>query len=384
MTENSVPHQDPSSTGSTDETERVEVRFRVCWGTTSDRAAGAVLIVSPTDDKAHPGTPTAVDEDGDLDLELEPGEWSCTAMHPDGRQLKPRQVKVPDDVPGPGEKIELRLISLTRDISQTWGRWTFVILIALLTGLIWSWISTHRRYPNPPVPTRASIMLDAAARLRATLDETDDSGAGEALAELVANLDLLRADDSLSENFRQTLNGYEQKFRAWLADDAEIGDDALKELRLEEVAGLESTLPGLAAAELAASGRAESSLLWSRPPKLYLEILFWAAAGILVQLIITIAGYLRWNTFIKNGIYLHVALLITVPMLTLVFVQIISMGRLTTSDSTVVLDLSDPRIVAGAAFLIALVPWGLWDRIRGASRKILGDAGDAGHSSSGA
>ncbi len=481
MNEDTVPVEDENATVDNGNPEPAKVSFRVCWGKTSDRATGAILVLSQTDDKADPETPFAVDEDGDLDIALEDGEWSCTAIHPDGRQLRPRLLKIPNDLPEAGEKIELRLISLTREINQTWGRWTFAILIALLAALAWAWVETHRLHPDPGLPSRASAMLDAAAQLRADLAATDDprkneslpasitalgahldssrlegdlkkkldetakskarmdlllltnaekvmlelqqlevdlgeagpvserpgadgnrddqetpltetialvtsatsdigSGAApaesEALAELVDNLATLRAEGSNSEDFRQKLNGFEQKFRAWLADDAEIGNEALNGLLAEEITAFERTLPDLAASELEASDGTVRSTLWSKPPGLYLEILFWATAGILVQLIITIAGYLRWNTFIKNGIYLHMALLITVPLLTLVFVQIISMGRLTADDSTVVLNLSDPRIVAGAAFLIALVPWGLWDRIRGASRKILGDNSD--------
>lgn len=471
MNDEPVPVNDSGTTIDATLPTKRKVAFRVCWGETADRATGAVVILEPSGDAAIPGTPFAVDEDGDLDVELEAGGWSCTAVHPDGRQLKPRSLKIPDDVPDPGKKVVLQLYSLTRDINQTWGRWTFAILIVMLAVLIWAWVDSHRRHPDPAVPSRASAMLDTAARLRATLAEADDprgtesflaslraldslldsSGlngelkkklvetakqkeamglllltdaekvtlelqqleillgeAGEGsdpgiagalatttgalnlamaeiesgtepnesrgLKELVAKVAELR-EKATSEDFRLRFTGHEQRLQTLMAVEEEMGDETLIRLLLEKIAALESTLPALASAELEASEGSASSTLWSKPPKLYLEILFWATAGILVQLIITIAGYLRWNTFIKNGIYLHAALLITVPLLTLVFVQIISMGRLTADDSTVVLDLSDPRIVAGAAFLIALVPWGLWDRIRGAGRKVLGDNG---------
>ena len=471
MNEDTVPVEDENATVDNGNPEPAKVSFRVCWGKTSDRATGAFLVLTPSLDPTCPGKPHAVDEDGDLDIELEEGKWSCTAIHPDGRQLKPRPLKIPKDVPDAGEKIELRLISLTRDINQTWGRWTFAILIALLAALAWAWVETHRLHPDPGLPSRASAMLDAAAQLRADLAATDDPrkneslpasitalgahldssrlegdlkkkldetakskarmdlllltnaekvmlelqqleivlggainddpnelltettdlleiataeiGSGtdpnesKALADLANQLVSLEDEESYTEGFRQQVNGYEQKLRAWMAKDEEIGNGALTELLLGEITAFESTLPDLAASELEASDGTVRSTLWSNPPGLYLEILFWATAGILVQLIITVAGYLRWNTFIKNGIYLHVALLITVPLLTLVFVQIISMGRLTADDSTVVVDLSDPRIVAGAAFLIALVPWGLWDRVRSAGRKMLGDSSAA-------
>lgn len=474
MSGDAVPVQDPGATVDATQPRKAEVPFRVCWGTTADRATGAIVILTSAGDSSQGGRPFAVDEDGDLDVELDEGEWSCMAIHPDGRQLKPKPLKIPDDVPEPGKKVVLQVYSLTRDINQTWGRWTFAILIVMLAVLIGAWIDSHRRHPDPAVPSRASAMLDAAAQLRADLAEADDpresesfltaiktldslldssglkgelkkrldetakqkaamelllltnaekvalelqqldfhlgeAGAGvdpesaealttttatliiamaevesgtdpsesQSLTELVTKLGELR-DQVSSEEFRQRLNGHEQKLRTWMAEEEEMSDETLIRLLLEKIAALESALPALATAEFEASEGTASSTLWSKPPKLYLEILFWATAGILVQLIITIAGYLRWNTFIKNGIYLHAALLITVPLLTLVFVQIISMGRLTADDSTVVLNLSDPRIVAGAAFLIALVPWGLWDRIRGAGRKVLGDNGATG------
>ncbi len=451
---------------------KVTVPFRACWGMTSDRATGAVLILEPAGDNTFPGATVAVDEDGDCDVDLDEGEWSCTAIHPDGRPHEPKLLKVPADVHmKPGQKVELRLLSLTRDISQKWGTWTFAILIALLTILVGAWLDAHRRHPDPAVPSRASAILDWAAKVKADLAEADDPRKSESfpasikelgshldssqlkgepkkqlnkaakqqdrleflllshaekvklelrqlevflgewhdsggdtlekakkalektkdeaasstsprdiksLMPLVEQLAGLRAgiqDDPSADARRNNLNGYEQKLRALAGVREEIAEEQLIKLVREEVEELEGMLPELAAAELKASKNIARSVFWSKPPKLYLEIWFWATAGILVQLIITVAGYLRGNRFIKTGIYLHTALVITVPLMTLVFVQVVSMARLTADDSTVVLDLSDPRIVAGAAFLIALVPWRLWGRIQGAGRQLLGGDG---------
>lgn len=261
------------------------------------------------------------------------------------------------------------------DLSQTMGQWTFGILIALLGIVVLAWIVSHVRDPDAAVPSRASAALDAAAQLRGNLVKAEDPGSDDDVRASIKTLGSHLDSSGLAGELKRKLDEAAADVeRMALHLSESIGGEPLPALLLDQVAELERKLPELATLELEASGGTRRSILWSQPPKLYLEILFWATAGILVQLIITIAGYLRWNKFIKNGIYLHVALLITVPLLTLVFVQIISMGKLTANDSTVILDLSDPRIVAGAAFLIALVPWKLWDRIRGAGRKVVGDA----------
>ncbi len=105
------------------------------------------------------------------------------------------------------------------------------------------------------------------------------------------------------------------------------------------------------------------SYLWQKGSQRYFEILFWAVAGILVRLILTVAGYLRRGRFYRSGLYLHWALLICSPILTVVFVLLFSTVQIQAQGIT--LQLSDPRIQVAASFLLAATPWGLWEKLQG-------------------
>ena len=187
----------------------------------------------------------------------------------------------------------------------------------------------------------------------------------QALTELIKALSALNSDGKgLRPKYLAKLN---KLFEESKHSEGQRTDEFSTKLK-----GLESELSALAQAEVKAAMGGSSDFIWSTSPKIYLEILFWALFGTLVRLIFVVHQYLRWNRFFKQGMYQHIALLITVPILTLVFVAVISMAKLTAEDASVVLDFSDPRIVAGGSFLIALVPWQLWERLLGTARKVVG------------
>ena len=117
--------------------------------------------------------------------------------------------------------------------------------------------------------------------------------------------------------------------------------------------------------------RGDGSYLWRTGSARYFEVLFWAVAGILVRLILTVAGYLRRGKFYRSGLYLHWALLISSPILTVVFVVLFS--TITIRAQGISLELSDPRIQVAASFLLAATPWKLWERLQSVGESMVGN-----------
>lgn len=138
----------------------------------------------------------------------------------------------------------------------------------------------------------------------------------------------------------------------------------------EDLEALESTLPALAQAEIEDASRTLQQRFGGYATQV--EIAFWALVGILVRLIMDIQRYLRRDRFYIRGIYQHVALLVCVPIFSVVFISLATMASLRAADGSLVLDFADPRIVAAASFLLALSPWALWERLLGISRGISG------------
>lgn len=203
--------------------------------------------------------------------------------------------------------------------------------------------------------------LDLISNARKSLTDGTNPDKSKPLANVIKKLEESGFKDAVLEKT------FLERLRLLVADSGAQAMDFGEALNK-----LESKLPNLAKAEAAAAKFGSSSLIWFSGYKIYLEILFWALFGTLVRLIFVVHQYLRWNRFLIQGIYQHIAFLITVPILSLIFISVISMAKLTSDDSSVVLDFSDPRIIAGGSFLIALVPWRLWERLLGTARTIVG------------
>jgi hypothetical protein len=112
-----------------------------------------------------------------------------------------------------------------------------------------------------------------------------------------------------------------------------------------------------------------------REPFRYLEVFFWGLAGILVALILSSGNYLRWRHFYREGIWQHIAQIVTIPLLALVVVLLLSQVTvaITLANSTgLQINLSDPRLLAAVAFLIGVQPWDTWRFVRETAGQITG------------
>jgi hypothetical protein len=119
----------------------------------------------------------------------------------------------------------------------------------------------------------------------------------------------------------------------------------------------------------------KSGFLWVQDPWRFLEILFWGLAGVLVNKIITTGWYLRTQRFYREGLVMHIAHLVTTPLLVLVAVLILSLVTLSftlANNSDVTIDLSEPSVLIAFSFLIGTVPWPLWNFIEDSARRFTG------------
>lgn len=117
------------------------------------------------------------------------------------------------------------------------------------------------------------------------------------------------------------------------------------------------------------------SFIWTGGPWRFLEIFMWSLAGILVHKTITTGWYLRSQRFYREGMLMHIAHIVTAPLLVLVAVVILSLATLTltlANDNQVSLDLSDPNIMIAIAFLLGTSPWPLWRFIEDTAKRVTG------------
>ena len=116
----------------------------------------------------------------------------------------------------------------------------------------------------------------------------------------------------------------------------------------------------------------KDTFIWHKGSWWYLELVLWSTAGILVNKIINVGWYLRSNRFYKEGLVMHIAHLVTTPLLVLVTVIILSLAQvtLTIMENEVTLNLSNPDILIAVTFLLGTSPWPLWNFVQGTADKI--------------
>jgi len=116
-------------------------------------------------------------------------------------------------------------------------------------------------------------------------------------------------------------------------------------------------------------------LFWGEDPWKFLEVIFWAMAGILALLILRTGSSLRWGRFYPEVIFLEIAGMVTIPLLALVLVWLLSLVTLELNfvgDTSLVVDLSNPQLLAAVSFLIGSQPWAAWRLLQETGGKITG------------
>lgn len=92
-------------------------------------------------------------------------------------------------------------------------------------------------------------------------------------------------------------------------------------------------------------------------------------------MILRTGGSLRWGRFYRELIVLEIAGMVTIPLLALVFVWLLSLVTLEVTfvgGTSLVVDLSNPQLLAAVSFLIGSQPWAVWRILQQTAGQITG------------
>ncbi len=334
----------------------------VVWQDTKERIGGA--LVDATQRTAR-GAVTErrrawTNKDGSFrfgDL-VKPGRWKIVVLHAKALpRHEPRQVTIVRN------ESNLVLETWRRQgvADKRLGLIFFAALCVALVVIVALYVVAHQFLAvdlGPEGSVIVSMVNRAEEHIAATATVTTTSELSATVAGIRSSWEVISSTSPvLSMQDRQLVS-------------AVIGDleQSLEENRLEEARVHLDSLRHVVEPLL-------RGFFWARDPWRLLEVLWWALAGVLCNLIITTGGYLRWHRFYREGVFLHVAQLLTVPLLALVFVFLASNVGVKieiAGTGEVTLDLSDTRILVAVSFLIGSRPWAIWRYMQETAGKITG------------
>lgn len=339
----------------------VSLAGTVYWKESKDRVVGAVVEARAVDGSGL-SVLTRSDDDGDFKLAgLQMGEWDLLIYHERAFARKIEAVTIRRDLSD--WRIDLDRKSGSAD--QRTGIIFFSALVAVMLVLLGLYAFLHSRFPSAGEQASAALTLLAERALAQAGDGSElsaDTRLAATLGEMSALWQALEQD---------ALRGLSAADAGYITDFLEDPAGVLQEGSTEEALAQLTTLQALF------QDLVDPEYFWNSVPLRYVEVVFWALIGVLVNLILVTGGYLRWRRFYIEGIILHLSQLVTVPVLALVFVLLISLVTLTMniSDTTVQLDLEDPRILVAVAFIIGSRPWALWEFVQERAGVLTGRGG---------
>jgi hypothetical protein len=250
------------------------------------------------------------------------------------------------------------------------GRWFFIALCIALGALALLYVGLHVAFPYRNAPV-SEVLLSLAEQAENQANALPGGAKPAESAPLVAAV----------AEIKSTWNAISETQVALIPADRELLAGRLAEVE-RAVAGndLQAVVTGLAGLRRLVENPPSRGLFWTRESFRFLEVFFWGLAGILTALILSSGSYLRWRRFYREGIWQHVAQIVTIPLLALVFVLLLSQVTLSltlTNNTALRIDLSDPRLLAAVAFLIGVQPWNTWRFIRETAGQLTG--GPPGH-----
>ena len=307
---------------------------------------------------------TTTDDDGDFDLlDLEPGQWKLVALHDRSFPSKAQEVDLMNE---DKKGLRIDLFRLQGNEDQKLGRNLFIGLLIALGVLIALYVTLHLVFPRQAAPlstTLGTLIARAEEQVAAAGQVGDSAAVVAAVADIQTGLGL--ALDSNVELDTAT--------RDLLTELSDAIEASVKAGQKEELLGRLTTLRQLVEAP------AEPQVApWDQDPWRYLEVLFWALAGILVNKIIVVGWYLRSQRFYREGLVMHIAHLVSTPLLVLVAVLLLSLATLDITlagGNQLRVDLSEPSIMIAVSFLLGTVPWPLWNFIEDTAERFAGRMG---------
>jgi hypothetical protein len=289
------------------------------------------------------------------------GTWFFIPLHERGRVFGQTDASRTKDVQS-DTKLDLSLLELGTVDNQLGARHFRRLMLVLLAAFL-IYLILHLLWPAQV--RSASVGLDAL--VAQTAEQVGSSPALSTNAELSANLaEIRRIATALGANTQSGLTA---------ADNAEL-DSLLTQIEAA-VAQDARAAARLAVLRLQYLLRflGTPAYYWTGEPGRYIEVLFWALAGVVVSQLVDTSTYLRRGTYLRDAQMQRYTLLVTAPLVTLVLVLLLSLATLEiTLDSggKIRLDLGDPRILAAVAFIFGLSFWRSWDSLQGFSQRFLG------------
>ncbi|MGI9304979.1 MAG: carboxypeptidase-like regulatory domain-containing protein [Gammaproteobacteria bacterium] len=314
----------------------------------TDRIGDAIVLARKGDVLMH----TATDENGGFGFDsLEPGQWSFRVLHEGSHTTEPRELLLEAD----RRDLTFDLLrSMSTPDADAGMRFFYSLMIAFV-ALIAVYIYLHISYPQTPKPM-STALVTLLGQAQAQLQSADPTAIGSELAvtldDIKASLDNALADqEGLSRSDRISFMDIVTNLEL----SAQENNKAAVLARLTNLQRLVESPPAAAFA------------FWNREPWRFIEVLFWALAGVLVNMIIMSGSFLRWKRFYREGIIMHISHLATIPVLVLVaalLLSLISMKITLPGGSGVELDLSNTSILVAFAFLLGARPWTIWSFIQ--------------------
>lgn len=303
---------------------------------------------------------TTTDDDGDFSLDdLAPGTWRLVALHEESFPSKAIEIDLMEDT----QDLRIDLQRLQGDEDRRLGRRLFIGLLIALGVLIALYVGLHVAIPRQPAPLSA-MLPTLIARAEAQAASAGQIGDSAVLSATVADI---KAGFALALDKRTDLEAADREIASALLGTVEAALQAnQKDAFTSRLAALREVVETPSKAQFGP---------WDRDPWRFLEVLFWALAGILVNKIITVGWYVRSQRFYREGMSMHLAHLVSTPLLVLVAVLLLS---LVTFDVTLAggnnltIDLSEPTIMVAVSFVLGTIPWPLWRFIEDMGKRLSG------------
>lgn len=323
---------------------------------TNERVQGAVVRALSRDGK----TKFAVtDDDGDFTIEdLEVGRWKITVLHEDSQASRSEDLDLTANKPG----MRFNLVRRAGTADQVLGQRFMYILIAALVLLMLIYAGLHAWIrPEPEkFSTTLLTLLDQAAAVQSA-----DTPAGSALlAPLAADIhdglaSALDGQTAISQTDQAMLLAISERAETL----SQAGSGAEAQARLANLRTLLDRPAG------------PYSIFWREEPLRFLEVFFWALAGVLVNKIVEVGSYLRWGSFFREGLPMHLSHLATIPILVMVMTLLLSMASVQLDlmgGNQLKLNLNIPALLAAVSFMLGSRFWSVWSFIRSTGDKLTG------------
>lgn len=307
--------------------------------------------------------------------------WRLVAYHPDGEASDGMEVDLNNGKTASAPAF-YQIVVTSKVVNQTAGAIALAVVIILLLGCVWIWL----QFADQPPIRKATALLAESAELGRLVPAEDraSEAIGDAIDKVEEALPDMTAPQDVAVALKAARNAVTQMKELhrpppaleesaseptepeakWTQDERNRFLNLLREV--------EESVHPIARAEVAERAAEEVPFDWRIGSSITITVLFWGAVGSLVRLAMVIQRYLRFRRFYVRGLYQHVALLFAVPMLTAGFVKLASLATIQSDTAELQLSFSDPQIMAIGAFLLALSPWSLWDRLLGLSAGVAG------------